>query len=63
MTDERIEPHNVSLYPSDWRIIEQVARETGIRSMSAALRLILKEWRTHKANEVNNDGLPIQQRA
>jgi len=49
MTDERTEAHNVSLYPSDWRDVERIAQETGIRSTSAALRLILQEWRQIRA--------------
>jgi len=51
MTEERIEAHNVSLYPRDWRDVVAVAEESGVRTLSAALRIILQEWRAARAHE------------
>ena len=44
---ERVEPGNVSLYPSDWEIID--AADTGDAGRSATLRRIIREWaETHQ---------------
>jgi hypothetical protein len=49
MTEDRTKAHNVSLYPQDWRDVEQVAEKSGVRNVSAALRVILQEWRIIRA--------------
>lgn len=58
MEEEKVEAHTLSLYPSDWDSLNKVARETGARSISGALRIILQEWRAsrlviRKAEEVD----------
>jgi hypothetical protein len=49
MAEEKSEAHNISLYPQDWRDVEKVAEQSGVRSISAALRIILQEWRQIRA--------------
>jgi len=44
MTDEQVVPRNVSLYPNDWAVVNQVAKDTGQRSYSGALRFIITDW-------------------
>ena len=44
MTDEQVVPRNVSLYPNDWAVVNQVAKDTGQRSYSGALRYIITDW-------------------
>jgi hypothetical protein len=47
----RVSSRNVSMYPEQWAFVEQVARESGGLSVSAALRLIVTEWQQDKAIE------------
>jgi len=49
--NDRVEPGNVSLYPRDWADIDRIATESGIKSRSGALRLILQEWRDYTDNQ------------
>lgn len=42
--DSKSVNRNVSMYPSDWELVERVAHETGVRGVSAALRIIIREW-------------------
>jgi len=39
----RVEPRNISMYPSDWRIVDD--SDTGDAGTSAALRRIVREWK------------------
>lgn len=41
---QRIEPRNISMYPDDWQTVAKVADLTGVRSLSAALRIIIREF-------------------
>jgi len=41
-TDDRVAPGNVSLYPSDWDIVD--AADTNRAGRSATLRKIIREW-------------------
>lgn len=43
----RAVPRNVSLYPRDWTIVENVARPGGM-SYSQALRSIIRDWKRMK---------------
>ena len=38
------EPRNVTMYPSDWAVVDHVAVELDYTSTSAALRRIVREW-------------------
>jgi hypothetical protein len=44
MKDERVERRNISLYPSDWIVIQQAAQAAGQRSYSGGLRAIIAEY-------------------
>ena len=58
MPKKKVVPRNVSLYPQDWHDIQRVAQRTGVRSISAALRFILQEWRSRaiiKKQESNHE--------
>ena len=43
---ERVEPQNVTLYPSDWAIVDE-ADDKG-QGRSAALRRIVREWQERR---------------
>lgn len=43
-TQERVEGRNVSMYPSDWAVVQQVAKDGGHDSMSGGLRYIIRRW-------------------
>ena len=45
MTDY-VEGRNVSLYPSDWAIVEQA--DIGAAGLSATLRRIIREWNRNR---------------
>jgi len=45
---ERVEAHNISMYPADWNDVYRVGRESNIKSLSGALRIIMQEWRELK---------------
>jgi len=58
MAERTSKPRNISLYQKDWEDIEQVAEQSGVKSISAAVRIILQEWRAsrlviRKADEVD----------
>jgi hypothetical protein len=59
----RVTSRNVSMYPEQWALVEQVARNLGGLSVSAALRLIVTEWQQVKAAEhPRPDGpLPVEE--
>lgn len=46
-----VEPRNVSLYPDDWQTVARVADTSGVRSLSAALRIIIREFERQQAEE------------
>ena len=41
---QRTKKQAVSMYPDDWQTVARVADTTGVRSLSAALRLIIREF-------------------
>jgi hypothetical protein len=43
MTDTVI-PRNISMYPIDWETVDQVAKDYGHQSRSAAIRHIIRDW-------------------
>lgn len=56
--EEKAEARNITLYPDDWRDVARVAEQSGVKSISAAVRIILQEWRAsrlviRKAEEVD----------
>lgn len=46
--EERVEARNVSLYPSDWNIIDEYGTPMGLNT-SAALRVIVRQWQQRLA--------------
>jgi len=51
---QSVEPRTVSMYPADWMKVERIANTSGVRSLSAALRLIISEFERMK-NEKTED--------
>ena len=46
----QVKARNVSLYLEDWAMVDKVAKDTpGSRSVSAALRYIIREWALFKS--------------
>lgn len=45
--DKRVEARNISMYPDDWQTVQGVADNVGL-SVSAAMRVIIKEWQEAK---------------
>jgi hypothetical protein len=37
------------MYRSDWMDVERVARQTGIKTRSGAMRIIMQQWRESRA--------------
>lgn len=58
--EERAEARSVTLYPQDWAVIQQVAKDTGQRSYSGGLRAIIAKYIHLAAREANIDELPIE---
>ena len=54
MTEERTRAQTITLYPADWQDIATVADQSGVRGTSAALRIILQQWRICK-REASHD--------
>jgi len=50
-----VEPRNVSMYPRDWEIIDCEAKRLDLTSTSAALRVIVREWRRMKDEESSSE--------
>jgi len=42
--EDKVEGRNVSMYPDDWRVVERVARESNVKTLSGALRIIIQQW-------------------
>jgi hypothetical protein len=53
MEQAKIVPKTVSLYPDDWAVVQQVAKDTGQRSMSGGLRFIIADWARRAGREVS----------
>lgn len=45
MTRERVEDRSVSMYPSDWKIVE--AADISGSGVSAAMRAIVRQWQKY----------------
>jgi len=46
---EEVEAHNITMYRSDWKDVERVAHQTGIKTRSGAMRIIMQQWRESRA--------------
>ena len=46
--EERVVTQNLSLYPQDLAVLRQVGKDYGLGSVSAAARLIIREWMQFK---------------
>ena len=44
---------NVSLYPSEWMMLDQIAKDYGLGSRSAAVRYILHNWAKMKTAQAS----------
>lgn len=44
----QVQPRNVSMYPQDWAVVRQMAKDMGLASISAGLRQIVQEWKRLK---------------
>jgi len=51
MNEQRVMARNVSMYPEDWAVVWQVAKDTG-QSASGGLRLIIREYVALKMQEL-----------
>ena len=47
MPQEKAVPKNITLYPHDWTIVQDVAQPEGM-SLSQALRSIIRDWKRMK---------------
>jgi len=46
---DRVQAKAVSMYPTQWAIVQQFAQDQGYGSTSAALRRIVDEWARSRA--------------
>ncbi len=53
MTEEKAVAKNISMYPSDWQTVAQVAGHMGVNT-SLSLRLIIRDWQRMKAGGKSN---------
>ena len=53
---------NISIYPDQEAVIVQFARESGLESVSAALRFIINDWVNLKRAEIAT-AAPVEARA
>ena len=56
MSQNNVIPRNVSLYPEDYAIVHQFAKDRG-QTFSSGLRLIIREWaelKTQITQELNS---------
>jgi len=58
MTRMRAEATNVTLYPDDWKIVDQVAQDYGHQGRSGALRYIIRDWARMKEQEAQAQQSP-----
>lgn len=56
-TDERVEPKNITLYPSDWQIVQEVSTQFGL-GLSAALRMIVRDWHSKAERTLVDSRVP-----
>ena len=61
MEKPKSEPRTITMYPEDWETISRFAQTSGVKTLSAAMRIILQEWRRmqvvnspRKLDEVEN---------
>lgn len=61
MGKPKSEPKTITMYPEDWETVSQFAQTSGVKTLSAAMRIILQEWRRvqlvnslRKLDEVEN---------
>ena len=43
---ERVEARNVSMYPQDWKLVDESGKNMGL-STSSTLRVIVRQWAQH----------------
>lgn len=48
----RVEGRQISMYPEDWATVEALSKDIGLNNTSAALRLIVNDWRKRKNGNV-----------
>lgn len=55
MADEKdkTKPGTITLYPDDWNTIQRIADTTGVRTISAALRIIIREFECKRQQQIN----------
>lgn len=46
-----IERRSISMYQIEWEILETVSRDKGLNNVSAANRMIIREWSQLKAHQ------------
>lgn len=51
MERQHTEARNVSMYRTDWSVVESVAQRSGVK-ISGALRMIVREWARREAGNV-----------
>ncbi len=53
MTEKKATAKNISMYPSDWQTVAQVADKVGVNT-SLSVRLIIRDWQRMKAGGQSN---------
>ena len=41
---EQVIPRNISMYPEDWAIVDEVRKQYGYQGRSGAVRFIIRDW-------------------
>ena len=53
MIREKVIPGSVTLYGADWATLQQIGKDNGLASSSAALRWLINDWRKMKLRETS----------
>lgn len=52
MTQERVEGKMVTMYPEQWAVLHQLAKDLGLGSVSAANRYVISEFVRMKSKQL-----------
>lgn len=47
-TSAKVTPRSVSMFSEQWAVLRQVAKDTGLGSVSAAARYVITDWQRLK---------------
>lgn len=55
MNETKALPRNVSMYPRQWDLVEEVSEKHGFNNTSTALRYIIEQFRRNAAEQTQEE--------